>query len=269
MYAVLNGVRQSYAERGTSNSTSLLLVHGFPLDRHLWDAQLAGLSDVVRVIAPDLRGSGRSAVPTGPYSVDLFAADLLALLNHLGIERTILAGLSMGGYIAFAFWRRFPARVQALALLDTRAEPDSPQARTNRDVSAALVREAGVEALARDMLPRLLASDNFANTTLAGRALAIMAVQPPEGILANLQALRDRPDSRPTLPTIHVPTLVIAGEADQLIPLGDAQGMAKAIPGARLVVIPRAGHLSPLENPRAVNRALRTFVQQFGPSASQ
>jgi pimeloyl-ACP methyl ester carboxylesterase len=262
MYATINGARLAYSERGIRHGRSLLLIHGHPLNRHLWDAQLAGLAGVAHVIAPDLRGSGDSEVTPGPYSMDLFADDLAALLDHLKIGRAIVAGLSMGGYIAFSFWRRHAARVQALALVDTRAEPDTPQARAGRDTSADLVRREGTEALARQMLPRLLAPENFANATLAGRALAIMAVNPGAGMVGNLQAMRDRQDSRPLLAQISVPTLVIAGEADQFTPPSDGQAMADAIPGARMVVIPRAGHLSPLENPRAVNRTLRAFVER-------
>jgi 3-oxoadipate enol-lactonase len=264
MYATINGARLAYAERGTRHSINLLLIHGYPLNRHMWDAQLAGLSGVARVVAPDLRGSGDSQAAPGPYNLNQFADDLAALLDHLQIERTIVAGLSMGGYITLAFWRRHSPRVQALALVDTRAEPDSPQARAGRDVSADYVQREGSEALARQMLPRLLAPDNFANTTLAGRALAIMEVQPVAGLVGDLQAMRDRPDSRPVLAQISVPTLVITGEADQLTPPADGRALAEAIPGARMVIIPRAGHLSPLENPRAVNRALRAFVEQVG-----
>ena len=264
MYATINGTRLAYAERGLRHDTSLLLIHGYPLNRHLWDAQLTGLSGAAHVIAPDLRGSGDSPATPGPCSMDQFADDLAGLLDHLNIERAILAGLSMGGYIAFAFWRRHAARVRALALVDTRAEPDNPQARAGRDTSADFARREGAEALARQMLPRLLAPDNFANATLAGRALAIMTVNPVDGLVCDLQAMRDRPDSRPLLAQISVPTLVITGEADQVTPPADGQALAEAIPGARQVIIPNAGHLSPLENTRAVNRALRAFVEMVG-----
>ncbi len=264
MYATINGARLAFSERGIRHRSSILLIHGYPLNRHMWDAQLAGLSGAVRVIAPDLRGSGDSQVTPGPYRMDQFADDLAALLDHLGIERTVIAGLSMGGYAAFAFWRRHAARVRALVLLDTRAEPDGAEAIAGRETAMETVQREGSEALARQMLPRLLAPDNFANATLAGRALAIMAMQPVAGLVGDLQAMRDRPDSRPLLAQISVPALVITGEADRLTPPADAEALAVAIPGARLVIVPRAGHLSPLENPRAVNRALRTFLGQLG-----
>jgi 3-oxoadipate enol-lactonase len=261
MFTITNGVRLAYSDRGQNHDTALLLIHGFPLDRRLWDGQLAGLSSTVRVIAPDLRGHGRSDVPPGPYSMDLHADDMAMLLDHLNIERAIVAGLSMGGYIAFAFWRRHAARVQALILADTRAEPDSAQARANRDTNMTRVREAGAAVFAREMLPKVLAPANLGNPAITERALRIMASQPVAGTVAALAALRDRPDSRPTLPTINVPALVLAGKEDTLTPPADGQAMAAAIPGGRMAVVPRAGHLSPLENAREVNRLIRAFIR--------
>jgi 3-oxoadipate enol-lactonase len=262
MYATVNGFRMAYRDHGGGRETALLLIHGFPLDSRLWDAQLAGLSSCARVIAPDLRGSGKSDVPPGPYSVDQYAGDLVGLLDNLSIRRAVVAGLSMGGYIAFALWRRHPELVRALVLADTRAEPDSPQGRANRDASAARVQEIGVAAFAAEMLPRILAPGSAEDPRIRGRALRMMAVQPAEGMVGALGALRDRPDSRALLPGITVPTLVIVGGEDGLTTPADASAMAGAIPGARLVEVPRAGHLSPLENPRAVNAALREFLRK-------
>jgi 3-oxoadipate enol-lactonase len=263
MDTTLNGVRIAYHDRGQQHDTVLLLIHGFPLDHRMWAPQLAGLSADMRVIAPDLRGFGRSQVTPGPLRMEQHADDLAALLDHLAIGRAVVAGLSMGGYIAFAFWRRHRARVQALVLLDTRAEPDTPQARANRDATAVKVRQAGSAAIASEMLPRLLAPAGLSNRRIADRTLAMMAEQPMEGVAGALAGLRDRADSRPTLPTISVPTWVLVGEQDALTPPADAAAMAAAIPGAAMVVLPRAGHLSPLENPRGVNRALRTLLREL------
>jgi pimeloyl-ACP methyl ester carboxylesterase len=232
----------------------------------MWQAQLAGLSDDVRVIAPDLRGHGRSELPPGPCSMDEYADDLAGLLGRLDVGKAIVAGLSMGGYVAFALWRRHPERVSALALVDTRAEPDSPQAQEARDAAAARVRQIGATAYADEMLPRLLAPSSLTDPRICRRAGEIMASQPVDGTISALGALRDRPDSRPTLPTITVPTLVMVGENDAVTPPVDAERMAAAIPGARFEVVPRAGHLSPLENPRRVNRLLREFVSAVQPS---
>lgn len=258
----IEGGRLACYERGQTHETTLLLIHGFPLDHRMWMAQMVALAAQVHVIAPDLRGFGRSAAAASdPLTMDQHADDLAALLDALGIERAIVGGLSMGGYIAFAFWRRHRARVAALILADTRAEPDAPQARANRDAAAQKVRQAGMAALADEMLPRLLAPANLANPRLAERLRALILAQPAETVIAALAGLRDRPDSRPTLPTINVPTLVLVGEQDALTPPADAAAMAAALPDARLVVIPSAGHMSPMENPRAVNAALRKFIR--------
>jgi 3-oxoadipate enol-lactonase len=263
MFAQVNGVRLAYGDRGRDGEMSLLLVHGFPLDRRLWAAQVNAFVNLTRVITPDLRGCGRSGVVPGPLTMDQHADDLAALLDRLEIRRVVVGGLSMGGYVAFALWRRHPERVQGLILADTRAEPDSEAARAGRDAAAVKVRQAGAETYADEMLPRLLAPASRASTRIAGAARRMMAEQPVDGIVAALAGLRDRVDSRSTLATITVPTLVVVGEADVITPPADAQVMAAAIPSARLELIPRAGHLSPLENPRAFNAAVRAFLRGF------
>ncbi len=262
MFTIVNGLRLACAQRGKGQKTALLLIHGFPLDHRLWAAQLRGLAVELQVLAPDLRGHGKSALIPGPLTMDQHADDLAALLDQLDIGRAIVAGLSMGGYVAFAFWRRHRGRVQGLALLDTRAEPDGPAARVNRDATAARVQQLGAGNITDEMLPKLLAPASLANPKLVSAARAMMASQPTAGIVGALAGLRDREDSWPTLPTITVPTLVLVGEADVLTPPADVAAMAAAIPAARLVTIPGAGHLSPLENPRAVNAALRTFARE-------
>ena len=125
MYAQINGIRMAYGDRDRGSETTLLLVHGFPLDRRLWAAQAGAFANMTRVITPDLRGHGRSQIVPGPFTMEQHADDLAALLDHLRVRRAVVAGLSMGGYVAFAFWRRYPERVRGLILADTRAEPDS------------------------------------------------------------------------------------------------------------------------------------------------
>jgi 3-oxoadipate enol-lactonase len=261
MFAQVNGLRLAYGDRGREHETALLLVHGFPLDRRLWAAQVDPFANMTRVISPDLRGHGRSQVVPGPFTMEQHADDLAALLDHLKVRQTVVAGLSMGGYVAFAFWRRYPKRVRGLILADTRAEPDGAAAQAGRDAAMVTVQQMGAAAYADEMLPRLLAPANLADAKIAGAALKMMAEQPVEGIIGALGGLRDRTDSRDTLPTITVPTLVIAGDVDVITPPVDARALTAAIPGARLVVIPKAGHLSPLENPRAFNAAVRTFLR--------
>ena len=216
--ASVNGARLAYRDLGRRHPQTLLLIHGFPFDHRMWQAQLAGLSGDVRVIAPDLRGAGESEVTPGPYSMDQYADDLVTLMDHLEVTQAVVAGLSMGGYIAFALWRRHPERVRALALLDTRAEPDTAQGREARNAAAYRVRQGGAAAYADEMLPKLLAPAGMANPRIRERVRDMMAAQPVDGIVAALGAMRDRPDSRPTLATISVPTLVIVGEQDTLTP---------------------------------------------------
>lgn len=262
MFAAVNGIRLSYHQRGSGNRPVLLFIHGFPMDHRLWTAQLRGLAPHARVIAPDLRGHGRSTVTPPPLTMEQHADDLAALLDHLDVERAVVGGLSMGGYVAFALWRRHRDRVRALVLADTRAEPDTVAARLGRDAAALRVQELGAAAHAEEMLPKLLAPANLAVPRRVSAARSMMAAQPVAGIVGALAGLRDRPDSRLTLATITVPTLILVGEADTLTPPSDAAVMAAAIPTARVVTISGAGHLSPLENPRAFNAALRDFIRQ-------
>jgi 3-oxoadipate enol-lactonase len=257
----LRDFEMAYDDTG-GNNIPLLLIHGFPLDRTLWSAQTSALADVARVIAPDLRGFGESSLPTGAVTMETYADDLRDLLNALGVQRAVIAGLSMGGYIAFAFYRKSAARVRALILADTRATPDSPEARKGRDDSAALARAQGTAAVAEKMFPKMLTPKTIAERAdVANAARALMARQPVEGVIAALIALRDRPDSMPTLAQIAVPTLIVVGAEDALTPPQDAEQMRDGIRGARLAAIPNAAHLSNFEQPDAFNQIVREFLR--------
>jgi pimeloyl-ACP methyl ester carboxylesterase len=254
----------------------VLLVHGFPLDRRLWAAQVDALAEDYRVITPDLRGFGESEAPTGPYTMDLLAEDMRALLRELGIEQVILVGLSMGGYVSFAFWRLYPNVVRALVLADTRAAPDTPEGKQNRQDMIQRVQSEGVEPIAEEMLSNVLSNVTLAdNADAVQQARRMMTGASVEGIVGALQGMIERPDSRPTLPSIAVPTLIVVGEDDTLTPPSEAEAMRDAIlgegrggtatrrvPEVRVVRIPGAGHLSPLENPGAFNQALREFLDE-------
>jgi len=189
--------------------------------------------------------------------------DLAALLDALGVRDAILCGLSMGGYVIFEFLRRWPGRVRGIALVDTRAEADTVDGRRARDAAAALARENGASAVADAMLPKI-----FSPGTLTGapetveRVRTLMAATPVSGIIGALAAMRDRPDSTSLLPTLsRLPALVVVGEDDQLTPPDAARRMAEAVRGARLVVVPRAGHLAPVESPGDVTRVLKEFAE--------
>jgi 3-oxoadipate enol-lactonase len=253
-----NDVEISYVDRGAG--LPILFVHGFPLDSTLWQPQLDALSDEYRVIVPDLRGFGGST-PSLAMTMEQYADDLRALLDELSINEVVLAGLSMGGYIAFAFYRKYSGRVRGLVLVDTRPQADSDEARANRAVTAERVTEHGVAALADGMLEKLLSPATFKDQPdLVRTVRAMMSRQSVSGTLAALYGMAERPDSRPMLGEISVPTLVVVGADDMLTPVADAELMVDAIPGSDLVVIPDAGHLSNLEQPQVFNQALREFL---------
>jgi pimeloyl-ACP methyl ester carboxylesterase len=217
-------------------------------------------------IAPDLRGMGQSDAPDLGYSMSTYAEDLLALLNTLGVDRVVLCGLSLGGYVAFEMLRRARDRVRGLVLMNTRAEADSPEGRKARDAAAAQVREGGAEAIATAMLPRMLSSQTRKdNPPLTDRVYRMMAATPVAGILGAIGALRDRPDSFPLLPTLTgFPTLVVAGDDDQIAPVDRAQAIADALPGARLAVVAGAGHLTSMERPEATTSLLADYLASLG-----
>jgi YbgC/YbaW family acyl-CoA thioester hydrolase len=259
----VNGVNLAVDVRG--QGPAVLFIHGYPLDHRVWEHQLAHLDGCMR-IAPDLRGMGQSDAPDLGYSMATYAEDLLALLNTLGVDRTVLCGVSMGGYIAFEILRRARDRVRALVLMNTRAEADTPEGRKARDAAAAQAREGGAESIAASMLPRMLARTAPAeNPALVERIKVMMEGTPVAGILGAISALRDRPDSTPLLPRLDgLPTLVVVGDDDQIAPQDRAQSLAEAIPGARLTVLPGAGHLSPVERPEEVTALMAEFLAGLG-----
>jgi 3-oxoadipate enol-lactonase len=240
----------------------IIFVHGYPLSNRIWEPQTIGLSDVARVIAPDLRGHGKSQVIPGPYTMELFADDLAALLDTLKIQKkVVICGLSMGGYATLAFYRKYAVRVAGLILAGTRAGDDSPQARLNRVATVETARSKGIEAVVNGMLPKMLApltADR--NDQLVNQVKSIMMSISLEGMIADLQAMKDRPDSRPLLLEITVPVLILHGLDDQLIPSQEAKDMQIAIPVAKIQLIPNAGHLLNLEQSETFNSAVRNFI---------
>ena len=241
---------------------AILFIHGYPLSRAIWEHQVAHL-DGTRRINPDLRGFGGSDAPDLGYSMATWADDLAALLDALGVERAVLCGLSMGGYIAFEFVRRYRQRVAGLILVDTRAGADAEEGRKGRDAAIQVARDKGPGAIADQMLPKLFAPASLAGLPqVVGQVEAAIRGTPVPGIVGALAAMRDRPDSRPLLPTLSdIPTLVIVGAEDKITPPSEARVMAEAIPGASLREIPGAGHLAPVEKPELVTAAIRGFLE--------
>jgi pimeloyl-ACP methyl ester carboxylesterase len=253
------------AFQDSCDKPGLLLIHGFPLNSNLWNLQIDDLDNFVRVIAPDLRGHGNSDNVAGPYSVKMLADDCADLLGYLNVATPfVVNGLSMGGYVAFEFYRQYREHVAGLILTATRALPDSAEAKANRDKMASIAQTRGVTAVAQAMLPKLLAPKNFErDTMLVEFVQEMMESTSVEGVVGALAAMRDRPDSTEMLSEIDVPVLIIHGKDDQIIPLAEAEAMAEAIPHAELVVIENAGHLPNLEQPEAYNDAIIDFLESL------
>ncbi len=243
----------------------VLLIHGFPLASSMWELQIDDLADVGRLIAPDLRGHGNSMATPPPYTMEQLAIDCVNLLDDIGINRPfVVAGLSMGGYVAFEVYRQYPGMVAGLILAGTKATPDNEEGKKGRDAAANLVREQGISALVAQMLPKLMAPTTATeNPELVEFVRDMMLETSVEGALGAIAAMRERPDSTPTLADIDVPTLIIHGAADQIIPVSEAEAMHKGIADSQLIIIPDAGHLMNLEQPEQFNDAVREFLESL------
>ena len=242
---------------------AVLFVHGFPLDRTLWRHLIATLTGWKR-IAPDLRGMGLSDAPAGGYTMAGYADDLVALLDALRINQAVICGLSMGGYVAFEMFRRHRDRVGALILVNTRAESDDATAIRGRDNMIALVEREGAAALVDVMMAKLLGPSSMAAMPrVVEQVRTMIRGTSTEGLVGALTAMRGRVDSKPLLPTIEVPTLVVAGRDDRLMPASTARALAESIPGAQFTMIPEAGHVAPLEQPIAVGRVVGEFLESL------
>jgi len=248
-----------YDVRG--HGPAVLFLHAFPLGLVMWDEQAAALEADHRVVRFDCRGFGGSPATDGILTMERIADDAAALLDHLGISKAVVCGCSMGGYAAFALQRRHADRLRGLVLADTRAGADAPEARANRATLGEKVRREGSGAAAEAFVPKLLGETSHASRPeLVERVRAIILGNPPGGIADALAGLGARADSTPTLREVRVPTLVVCGEEDALTPVSESESIQRAIAGARLEVIPKAGHLANLENPQAFNAALRGLL---------
>jgi pimeloyl-ACP methyl ester carboxylesterase len=248
-----------YLERGAG--VPLVLLHAFPLDSRMWEAQVQELSGEFRVIAPDFAGFGQSASEQ-PFTIDSMAEDVYELLQMLNALPCALAGISMGGYVALAFASEHAADLRALILVDTKAEADTAQQREARQKMIDLARSQGSKAVADQMVPKLLAEETPKTRPAVAQAVRRMAESCPAKTIEHaLAALRDRPDRTALLPTIKVPTLVLVGEGDVITPVTVAESMHRAIPGSQLTIIRGAGHLPPVEQPAQTSGAISRFLR--------
>ncbi len=254
----------SYLDSGGAG-TPVLLIHAFPLSSRMWEPQLDALGERWRLIAPDLTGFGESDAPAdrSSYSVDTYADELRALLDELQVDRAVIGGLSMGGYVALAFWRKYRDAVAALVLADSRAEADSPEAIEKRTNQQQTVATEGPSALTDGLLGALLAESTREKKPDVVAIVRKLMDNPAAGYIGALEAMKRRPDCTDLLSGIDVPTLIMVGEKDALTPPELSRKMHEHIGGSRLVVLPEAGHLSNLEAPEAFNGALAEFLQEI------
>lgn len=245
---------------------TIVFLHGFPQDAALWQPQVAHFSAVHRMLAPDLRGFGADQRPLpAALTMEGLAADVLALMDAEGIDRAVLCGLSMGGYVALAFAEQWPHRLAGLALCNTRATADTAEGRDAREQTARDALAKGAEVIARAMLPKILSErTRSGDPGTAARMLAMMARQRPEAIAAAARGMALRPDRSALLGSIAVPTLIVTGSDDALMPLPTSEAMHAAIPRSRMVIIDGAGHISNLEAPGLFNAELERFLDELG-----
>jgi pimeloyl-ACP methyl ester carboxylesterase len=258
MIAPADGVDIAYDDIG--HGPAVVFLHGFPLDRTMWAGQTSAFAGQYRCLAVDTRGFGESA-DSPLHSMDRYADDVVAVLDAAGVQRATIAGLSMGGYIAFALWRRHSQRVRALVLADTKPGTDSADARDRRLELIDLARRAGPEAVAERQIVGILGKTTRGRRPdVVNMVSAIMSRARVDGIVGALEAMLERPDSAPLLPTISVPTLVVVGDEDVVTPLQEARAMHAAIAGSRLELLAGAGHLSNIERPAAFNAVVSEFL---------
>jgi 3-oxoadipate enol-lactonase len=253
-------LKLQHSDSGATGKPALIFIHGFPFNQTMWKEQVALCEPRFRVITYDQRGHGQSEVGTGRYMFEFFVDDLLGLMDRLQIEKAVLCGLSMGGYVALRTAEREPKRIQGLVLCDTKSESDADAGKLKRAADLRLIQEQGLEAFADRFSKAVLAPSNVPNTALLDRVRRMILGNPTEGVQGALIALATRTDTTASLSRIQVPTLILVGEADAVTPPAAAAAMKERIAHAKMAAIPNAGHMSNLENPSVFNTHLMEFL---------
>lgn len=255
----VNGIDLAYTDQG--KGSPVVFLHAFPLNRAMWEAQVQSLAPSYRIVTVDLRGHGESDAPIWHYTLEQFADDIKALLDHLSLPQATFVGLSMGGYLLFALYRKYPELVKAMVLADTRAQADTEEIRAGRFAMAQIAYKEGLNPIADLMLPKLLSPASMeTRADLKERLRAIIMRNQASGIIGDLMAMAERPDFTPLLNTITCPTLTLVGQHDVPTPPSEAKTMAEHIPHATLEIIPDAGHVSNMEQPEVFTQAVRSFL---------
>lgn len=259
-----DGARIDVRIDGSKDARALVLIHGFPLTREIWDAQADALANRFYVLRPDLRGAGKSSAPEGPYLMERLAADVAVVLDAIGVERAAIAGHSMGGYVALAFARMFTERVARLALVSSRLRADTPQESAARwTIADRVEREASLEPAIESYLPRLFAPATLAERgEIVERAGEIARANSPAGLAGSLRGMALRPSSEDIAEDLTVPMLLATGGRDAVIGIEEARSIAAAFPNGHLAICDESGHLSMLEEPQRLTEALERWLNE-------
>ena len=251
----------SYTDEGPDNAPVIILIHGFPLNKSMWNKQVEALIETYRVIAYDVRGHGNSTSGTDDFTIELFVTDLIRLMDALKIEKAMLCGLSMGGYIALSAVENFPKRFGALILCDTNCVADTPEAKGKRMMSIESIQKNGLEQYAKESLGNLFAPESFVtNKEKIALVKEMIKGTSVQSLSNTLIALSKRKETCAGLVTIHIPVLIVVGKEDKITPPEAALLMQKKIKGSKLNIIEHAGHLSNIENSYEFNGQLRKFI---------
>ena len=264
MKAVIDGAEIYYIDTGDRPGPAIVMIHGFPFSHAMWSPQIEFLKNHFRVIAYDVRGHGKSDVGDGQYSIELFVDDLIALLDHQRLEKVVLCGLSMGGYIALRAIERNPERIGALILCDTTSNADSNETKIKRTASIKTVKSSGVAPYAQEFLKAVLTPTTVQNKVdLARFVLRMIEANSSVGICGTLLALAGRTETTASLPRIHVPTLILVGEQDKITPPELSEQMHALIPNAQLQIVPNSAHLGNLEEAEEFNGHILNFLKEL------
>jgi 3-oxoadipate enol-lactonase len=263
MKKLINNIRIQYNQHGTSQLPPLVFIHGFPFSQKMWEPQMQDLPNDFSAITYDIRGLGLSDVSDGQYTIELFVDDLIALLDTLAVEKAILCGLSMGGYIALRTIERHPDRICGLALCDTKSGCDTNEEKIKRTGALKTIKSAGISSYAEGFVKAVFWEKTFEKNPKAVQFIKdIILSNSPLGICGTLLALAARTDTTQSLTTIRVPTCIIVGEHDLRTPPSVAKEMHNAIIHSELHVLSDAAHMSNLENVKDFNRTLKDFLRK-------
>ena len=263
MFATINHAPLFCIDEGNPTAMPVLFLHGFPFSHEMWRPQLEVTAQFYRSLAYDIRGHGKSFVGDGQFTIDGHVDDLVALLDHLNIQNTVIVGLSMGGYITLRALERAPERFRAVVLCDTRSEGDSDEGKAKRFAGMEGVKRHGSAVFAEAFVKNVFAPDTFVTSPASVESIrAVIARTSPLSIAGTLLALAARTNTTPSLKNIYIPTLILVGEKDITTPPADARAMHERIAGSELHIIPRAAHMSNLENPPFFNDRLLTFLKR-------